>query len=221
MYVKYTQCPSLHYPIHYRCRYSRSIFTTASKKERNRSRKASPTASLSHQHVPSLNSIMTDLPILSHQTVPAATSSAGTFSVPPLTTADSSSFSRRRGSHRSLDSTNPDGKRSLRRLAVKPLKIAGNLRRGLSPSPSNNRLSGGMTTPQGSTPTFTPKESNLALTPSSSAGSMSTNDPSSKVMAARGRVKPREGEEVLAMLRLRVVRCEGLVAKDRNGTSDP
>lgn len=38
---------------------------------------------------------------------------------------------------------------------------------------------------------------------------------------ARGPRKPLEGEEPAAWVRVRVVKGEGLVAKDRGGTSDP
>lgn len=38
---------------------------------------------------------------------------------------------------------------------------------------------------------------------------------------AQGPRKPLDGEEPAAVLRVRVVKAEGLVAKDRNGTSDP
>ena len=39
--------------------------------------------------------------------------------------------------------------------------------------------------------------------------------------ATRGPRKPLEGEEPAAVLRVRVVKADGLVAKDRNGHSDP
>ena len=38
---------------------------------------------------------------------------------------------------------------------------------------------------------------------------------------AQGPRKPLDNEEPAAVLRVRVVKAEGLVAKDRNGTSDP
>lgn len=40
-------------------------------------------------------------------------------------------------------------------------------------------------------------------------------------MAVRGRTRPLEGEEEVAKVRVRVIRCEGLVVRDRSGTSDP
>ena len=45
--------------------------------------------------------------------------------------------------------------------------------------------------------------------------------PAQIAAAARGPRKPLEGEEPAAWLRVRVVQGRGLVAKDRNGTSDP
>ena len=45
--------------------------------------------------------------------------------------------------------------------------------------------------------------------------------PTQAAMAAKGPRKPLEGEEPAAWVRVRIVRAEGLVAKDRNGTSDP
>ncbi|KAJ9104736.1 hypothetical protein QFC19_003877 [Naganishia cerealis] len=41
------------------------------------------------------------------------------------------------------------------------------------------------------------------------------------VVQARGRRGPLEGEETIATVRVRVVRCVGLVVRDRNGSSDP
>ncbi|WVO16689.1 phosphatidylserine decarboxylase [Cryptococcus depauperatus] len=45
--------------------------------------------------------------------------------------------------------------------------------------------------------------------------------PAQVASAARGPRKPLDGEEAAAWLRVRVVKAEGLVAKDRGGTSDP
>lgn len=45
--------------------------------------------------------------------------------------------------------------------------------------------------------------------------------PAQVASAAQGPRKPLEGEEPAAWLRVRVVKAEGLVAKDRSGTSDP
>jgi phosphatidylserine decarboxylase len=42
-----------------------------------------------------------------------------------------------------------------------------------------------------------------------------------RAIVARGRTKPLDGEEPVITLRIKVVRCEGLAAKDRSGTSDP
>lgn len=41
-----------------------------------------------------------------------------------------------------------------------------------------------------------------------------------QALAARGRTRPREGERAAGVLRVRVVRCEGLVVRDRK-SSDP
>ena len=46
-------------------------------------------------------------------------------------------------------------------------------------------------------------------------------DPQEVTRAARGPRKPLDGEEPAVVLRVRVVKAEGLVAKDRGGTSDP
>lgn len=46
-------------------------------------------------------------------------------------------------------------------------------------------------------------------------------DPVQVALAARGPRRPLEGEEPAAVLRVRVVRADDLVAKDRNGYSDP
>jgi hypothetical protein len=42
-----------------------------------------------------------------------------------------------------------------------------------------------------------------------------------RAIVARGRTKPLDGEEPVVTLRVKVVRCEGLAAKDKSGTSDP
>lgn len=42
-----------------------------------------------------------------------------------------------------------------------------------------------------------------------------------RALAVRGRTRPVDGETELARVRVRVVRCEGLVVRDRSGTSDP
>lgn len=41
-----------------------------------------------------------------------------------------------------------------------------------------------------------------------------------RALQARGRTRPGEGEEKVAVVRVRVVRCEGLVVRDRK-SSDP
>jgi phosphatidylserine decarboxylase len=46
-------------------------------------------------------------------------------------------------------------------------------------------------------------------------------NPAQLAAASRGPRKPLDGEEAAAVLRVRVVKAENLVAKDRNGTSDP
>jgi phosphatidylserine decarboxylase len=47
------------------------------------------------------------------------------------------------------------------------------------------------------------------------------SSPAQLAAAARGPRKPLDGEEPAAFLRVRVVKANDLVAKDRNGTSDP
>lgn len=47
------------------------------------------------------------------------------------------------------------------------------------------------------------------------------SSPAQLAAAARGPRKPLDGEEPAAWLRVRVVKADDLVAKDRNGTSDP
>lgn len=41
-----------------------------------------------------------------------------------------------------------------------------------------------------------------------------------RALAARGRTRPVDGEKEVALVRVRVVRCEGLVVRDRK-SSDP
>ena len=53
------------------------------------------------------------------------------------------------------------------------------------------------------------------------AGVVSGLTPAQIASAAKAPRKPLEGEEAAAVLRVRVVKAEGLVAKDRNGASDP
>ncbi len=138
----------------------------------------------------------------------------------------------------------PAQRNRVRRLASKPLKIAGSIRRGLSPR-SNGGGAGGATTtaaaggigpshlgesviPAGHTHEMQgmalqpPQHSHsVSASASAAAAAAADKDATAGAMAVRGRTKPLEGEEPVVLLRVRVVRCEGLVAKDRNGTSDP
>ena len=45
--------------------------------------------------------------------------------------------------------------------------------------------------------------------------------PAQIAQAARGPRKPLEGEQPAGRIRVRIVKGDGLVIKDRNGTSDP
>ncbi|KAE8540468.1 phosphatidylserine decarboxylase [Cryptococcus gattii VGV] len=111
----------------------------------------------------------------------------------------------------------------LKRLASKPLKLAASTfkprsSRAASPflldDPSSTTIntaapstSGGWK--KGTQHQHISRQSAAGLTPAQVAS------------AAQGPRKPLEGEEPAAWLRVRVVKAEGLVAKDRSGTSDP
>ena len=82
------------------------------------------------------------------------------------------------------------------RIARKPLRLAGSairygLRRG---------------------------ESSTSSSTAAAAGALGEPE---AVVVARGRRKPLDGEKEVAVLRVRVVGCEGLVVRDRSGSSDP
>jgi phosphatidylserine decarboxylase len=119
----------------------------------------------------------------------------------------------------------------LKRLATKPLKLAQSTLHSLSrsssphPTPHNN-----------SSTTLLPEPSNPELDPPTRPSrkkrfrrhvhlpgkrDSSNLTPAQVASAARGPRKPLDEEEPAAVLRVRVVRAEGLVAKDRGGTSDP
>ncbi|ORY24008.1 phosphatidylserine decarboxylase-domain-containing protein [Naematelia encephala] len=114
----------------------------------------------------------------------------------------------------------------LRRLASKPLKLAASTFRPLTrtssphPSVSADTVSIASTNDASSIRKLSVRRrrrhqhldnvnSTAALTPAQIA------------IAARGPRKPLDGEEPAAWIRVRVVKAEGLVAKDRSGMSDP
>ncbi|OCF30786.1 phosphatidylserine decarboxylase [Kwoniella heveanensis BCC8398] len=119
-------------------------------------------------------------------------------------------------------------KPNLKRLASKPLKLAASTFR---PRPSR-APSFGSTEATGSTLVGSDtsssditkkgkrgsKHQHLPLQVAAAAGALT---PAQIASAARGPRKPLDGEEPAAWLRVRIVQAEGLVAKDRSGTSDP
>ncbi|KAJ9108700.1 hypothetical protein QFC21_000020 [Naganishia friedmannii] len=93
----------------------------------------------------------------------------------------------------SSDAGSGSGHGRMKRIARKPLRLAGSaIRYGLRRGESSQ----------------------------SSAGQGAVGEPEA-VVVARGRRKPLDGEKEVAVLRVRVVACEGLVVKDRSGSSDP
>ncbi|EIW71117.1 hypothetical protein TREMEDRAFT_67577 [Tremella mesenterica DSM 1558] len=105
----------------------------------------------------------------------------------------------------------PNSKPRLKRLAARPLKLAASTFRPLSSSRS------GATAPVAVISSST----TLVGSTQQSDGNAGALTPQQVASAARGPRKPLEGEEPAAWLRVRVVKAEGLVAKDRGGTSDP
>lgn len=111
----------------------------------------------------------------------------------------------------------------LRRLASKPLKLAASTfkpRSSRAPSPflpddpSSTTISTAASSASGGWKKGTRHQH---ISHQTAAGLT----PAQVASAARGPRKPLEGEEPAAWLRVRVVKAEGLVAKDRSGTSDP
>ncbi|WWD21646.1 phosphatidylserine decarboxylase [Kwoniella shandongensis] len=135
----------------------------------------------------------------------------------------------------------------LKRLATKPLKLAASTFRN---RPRSNSASRGQS-PDRSTATSTEHSSSAPSIAEGKTGSSNggggggggvwrrrrshhlhhshmpvsseaaTLTPTQVASAARGPRKPLEGEEPAAWLRVRVVKAQDLVAKDRSGTSDP
>jgi phosphatidylserine decarboxylase len=140
--------------------------------------------------------------------------------------------------------SDPFSQPKLRRLASKPLKLAASTLRPLSLSRAASPGPAAMATAGLGSGSSSGTRTTLALAPSSSdtladesvgmgrkkkkgrrlrhlnAGT-SGMTPSQIASAARGPRKPLDGEEPAVWVRVRVVKAEGLVAKDRNGTSDP
>ncbi len=105
----------------------------------------------------------------------------------------------------------------LRRLASKPLKLGRSIKRGLAPAQGKgNRQSPLVGTDPLGIETSIP---GTAAHETVGTGGVVREDV--RALAARGRTKPLDGEEPVITLRVRVIRCEGLAAKDRSGTSDP
>lgn len=137
--------------------------------------------------------------------------------------------------------------RKLAKKPLKPLKLAANayhsVRSGLATPNSGQSAVGleddlaGLNVSDGSTKVN--RSVTSASTSSNGAGGLDTQfsineknwlgrkkdnmlvDPVLIAHAAKGPRKPLDGEEPAAWLRVRVVSADGLVAKDRNGSSDP
>ena len=119
----------------------------------------------------------------------------------------------------------------VKRLASKPLKLAASTFRPLT---NRTNSSASSLPPSGSTDAADQSLSGT-VPPSGRRGLRSKTkrirhlrskdvvpaNPQQLAAASRGPRKPLEGEEPAAWLRVRVVKAENLVAKDRNGTSDP
>lgn len=126
----------------------------------------------------------------------------------------------------------------IKRIARKPLKIASAAigRRRNSTEPSASASSSSSSSASASNGGSGHASQNLRMTASLQAhaqaqdshahahASSASDDVIAKGEAykiAKGRAKPLDGEKEACMVRIRVVRCEGLVAKDRGNTSDP
>lgn len=137
------------------------------------------------------------------------------------------------GSGSSSDS--PASRSQIKRLASKPLKLAASTFRPLTRSstsssstlqPSASDVSADATLYNESSGTASGSVRSLGLGRKKTRRHLKAKDgaaltPAQLASAARGPRKPLEGEEPAAWLRVRVVKAEDLVAKDRNGTSDP
>lgn len=121
----------------------------------------------------------------------------------------------------------------LKRLASKPLRLAQNTFNSLSsrsttplPSGANTAYSSTVALPDSSSTMLPVAQSGM---PRSRIGRRrrhhkldeQASTPAQIAAAAKAPSKPIDGEEPVAVLRVRVVEAEGLVAKDRSGSSDP
>jgi len=130
----------------------------------------------------------------------------------------------------SQPATGADTPSRVKRLASKPLKLAASTFRPLtnrtnssasSLPPSNSDVDTAMGT--GAVP---PPTARRGLRTKTRIRHLRSRDavpanPAQLAAASRGPRKPLDGEEPAAVLRVRIVKAENLVAKDRNGTSDP
>lgn len=124
-------------------------------------------------------------------------------------------------------SRSPTQHPKLRRLASKPLKMAQNTLRPLTSRKSSYAPSSVFS----SSTIGASTDASTNGSPNSSSGKKMRRHhrlkgqagltPAQIASAAKGQRKPLDGEEPVAWLRVRVVRADGLVAKDRRGTSDP
>ena len=118
----------------------------------------------------------------------------------------------------------------VKRLASKPLKLAASTFRPLA----NRTNSSASSLPPSSSDVDTAMGTGTVPPPTARRGLRTKTrirhlrsraavpaSPAQLAAASRGPRKPLEGEEPAAVLRVRVVKAENLVAKDRNGTSDP
>lgn len=110
-------------------------------------------------------------------------------------------------------SSTPSTPGRISRIASKPLKLAAS---ALHRSSSSTRVSSGEPSLSAST-----SNGDGRPLPTPQRSSSSGNENASVPKAARGPRKPLDGEEPAAWIRVRVVKGEDLVAKDRAGTSDP
>ncbi|ORX34011.1 phosphatidylserine decarboxylase [Kockovaella imperatae] len=124
--------------------------------------------------------------------------------------------------HGNTESDHPSGDR-LKRFASKPLRLAASTfkPRSLSRSSSSNNVistsSSKTIVPDLAADSSSPQTQPEHLAKSSQDGSTPTH----ASITTKSPRKPLEGEEPAAWVRVRIVKAESLVAKDRGGTSDP
>jgi phosphatidylserine decarboxylase len=117
----------------------------------------------------------------------------------------------------------------VKRLASRPLKLAASTFRPLTNRTNSSASSlppstaADLSDTAGSVPPPTARRGLRTKTRIRHLRSRDTvpANPTQLAAASSGPRKPLDGEEPAAVLRVRVVRAENLVAKDRNGTSDP